>query len=65
MNKIAPVDKELTAEGAEIHKTMAYSFNIYSFLRERERERERERASMSWGGAERVGDTESEAGSRF
>ena len=26
---------------------------------------ERERQSMSWGGAEREGDTESEGGSRF
>ena len=34
-------------------------FNIYSFLRDRERQ------SVSRGGAEREGDTESEAGSRL
>ena len=34
-------------------------FNIYSFLRDRERQ------SMSREGAEREGDTESEAGSRL
>ena len=34
-------------------------FNIYSFLRDRERQ------SMSGGGAEREGDTESEVGSRL
>ena len=39
-----------------------YFFNVYLFLRERERERETER---EWGGAEREGDTESEAGSRL
>ena len=39
-------------------------FNVYSFLRERERER-REKQSLSRGGAEREGDTESEAGSRL
>ena len=32
-------------------------FNVYLFLRERQ--------SVSWGGAEREGDTESEAGSRI
>ena len=36
-------------------------FNVYLFLRERERERQR----VSGGGAEREGDTESKAGSRF
>ena len=36
-------------------------FYVYLFLRERETERQ----SMSWGGAEREGDTESEAGSRL
>ena len=36
-----------------------YFLNIYLFLRERERQ------SMSEGGAERVGDTESKAGSRL
>ena len=36
-------------------------FNVYLFLRERERERER----MSSGGAERKGNTESEADSRL
>ena len=35
------------------------------FIFVRERERERERQSMSRGGAERVEDTESEAGSRL
>ena len=35
------------------------------FIFEREREREREWQSMSRGGAEREGDTESEAGSRL
>ena len=30
-----------------------------------ERERKRERQSVSWGGAEREGDTESKAGSRL
>ena len=35
------------------------------FIFDRERERERERQSMSGGGAERRGDTESEAGSRL
>ena len=34
-------------------------FNVYSFLRDRERQ------SMSGEGAEREGDTESEAGSRL
>ena len=34
-------------------------------MRERERERERERQSMSWGGEEREGDPEFEAGSRL
>ena len=34
-------------------------FDVYLFLRKRERQ------SMSRGGAERVGDTESEAGSRL
>ena len=38
-------------------------FNLYLFLRERERERERD--SMSRVGAEREGDTESEADSRL
>ena len=33
-------------------------FNVYSSLKERDME-------VSWGGAEREGDTESEAGSRF
>ena len=33
--------------------------------RERERERKRERQSMSRGGPERVGDTESKAGSKL
>ena len=32
------------------------------FIFERERERESERQSAGWGGAEREGDTESEAG---
>ena len=36
-------------------------FTVYLFLRERERERQ----STSRGGAEREGDTESEAGSRL
>ena len=36
-------------------------FNVYLFLRERERERQR----ASRGGAEKEGDTESEAGSRL
>ena len=36
-------------------------FNVYLFLRERERERQ----SVSRGGAEREGDTGSEAGSRL
>ena len=35
-----------------------YFFNVYLFLRDRERQR------VSWEGAEREGDTESEAGSR-
>ena len=35
-------------------------FNVYLFLRERE-----ERQSVNRGGAEREGDTESEAGSRL
>ena len=34
-------------------------FNVYLFLTERERQ------STSWGGAEREGDKESEAGSRL
>ena len=34
-------------------------FNVYLFLRDRERQ------SMNGGGAEREGDTESQAGSRF
>ena len=38
---------------------------FYFWQRERERERERARASMRGGGAEREGDTESEAGSRL
>ena len=36
-------------------------FNVYLFLIEKERERQ----SMSGGGAEREGDTESQAGSRL
>ena len=36
-----------------------YFFNVYLFLTERERQ------STSWGGAEREGDKESEAGSRL
>ena len=36
-----------------------FFFNVYSLLRERERQ------TMSRGGAERGGDTESEAGSRL
>ena len=36
-------------------------FNIYMFLRQRQRQRQ----STSRGGAEREGDTESEAGSRL
>ena len=36
-------------------------FNVYLFLRERERDRD----SVSSGGAEREGDTESKAGSRL
>ena len=39
-------------------------FNV-SFETEREREREKERGSASRGGAEREGDTESEAGARL
>ena len=35
------------------------------FIFDRERERERERQSVSVGGAEREGDTESQAGSRL
>ena len=35
-----------------------FFLNVYLFERERERERD-------WGGAEREGDTESKAGSRF
>ena len=35
------------------------------FISERERERGRERQSISRGGTERQGDTESEAGSRL
>ena len=38
---------------------MKLVFNVYLFLRERERD------SMSRGGAEREGDTESEAGSKL
>ena len=38
-------------------------FNVYLFLTERETQRERQ--SMSVGGAERGGDTESKAGSRL
>ena len=42
-------------------------FNVYLFLTESESESESEskRESMSRGGAEREGDTESEAGSRL
>ena len=36
-----------------------FCFNVYSFLKDRERQ------SISRGGAEREGDTESEAGSRL
>ena len=37
---------------------------MFLFIFERERERERE-TDREWGGAEREGDTESEAGSRL
>ena len=40
---------------------LKFFFNVYLFLRERERQRQ----STSRGGAEREGDTESEAGSRL
>ena len=48
-----------------------FFFNVYLVLRERERERhththtQRETQSVSRGGAEREGDTESKAGSRL
>ena len=53
--------------GTKVHTAIFYLFlffikiffNIYLFLRDRERQ------SMSRGGAEREGDTESEAGSRL
>ena len=38
---------------------------IFIFERERDRDRDRDRQSISWGGAEREGDTELEAGSRL
>ena len=47
--------------------TFIYFFIIFNvkFIFERERERERERQNVSRGGAEREGDTESEADSKF
>ena len=41
------------------HHHYYYYFNVYLFLREKERQ------SVSRGGAEREGDTESKAGSRL
>ena len=40
---------------------LAFDLNVYLFLRERKREKQ----SVSGGGAEREGDTESKAGSRL
>ena len=45
--------------GKEVWGVILFFFNVHLFLTERERQ------SMSGGGAEREGNTESEAGSRL
>ena len=47
----------------EINRDLKIFYCLFIF--ERERERDRPRDSLSGGGAEREGDTESEAGSKF